>query len=97
VEGKASLSGVFQSCLAGFADRWSAAFVFVVGCDVADAGVQSDRVVVRRHDGQFGAQHGWVADREQVRSFGLEVPEQGLDPGLVGRGAGSGRSVGRSR
>ena len=32
--------------------------------------------------------HVDVGDEFEVGQFGLEVPEQALDPGLVGRGAG---------
>ena len=36
--GKPLEPGLFEACLAGFADGFSAAVVFVVGGDVADAG-----------------------------------------------------------
>jgi len=77
--------GPFESGLASFADGLTSSFVLFVGCDVADAPVQSHRVVVLADDGEFGTQGGRVADREQVRVLGLEVPVEGLDPGLVGR------------
>ena len=41
-----------------------------------------------RTRGELGAQHGRVADLVQVRPVGLDVAEQALDPGLIGRGAG---------
>jgi hypothetical protein len=85
VPGKAVESGLFEAGLAGLADGLSSSGVFVVGGDVADAGVQPDRVVVLADDGELGAQGGRVGDREQVRVLGLEVPVEGLDPGLVGR------------
>ena len=37
---------------------------------------------------EFGVQFAGVADLLQVRPLALDVPEQGLDPGLVGRRAG---------
>jgi hypothetical protein len=71
--------------------------VFVVRGDVADAGVQPDAVVMPPGDGGFSAQDGRVTDREQVRIPGLDLILETLDPGLVGQGAGAGRSAGRSR
>src|SRR5215210_5090850 len=82
--GKSVESGGFQSGLACFTDGLAAAFVFVVGGDVADAGVQPDRVVVAAGDAQLGPQGRRVADREQVRVLAFEVPVEALDPGLVG-------------
>src|SRR3954467_10021704 len=43
-----------QAGAAGVADRGAAAFVFVVGGDVADAGVQALRVVDVAHRGELG-------------------------------------------
>jgi len=59
---------VFEACLAGFADGFSAAVVFVVGGDVADAGVQPDGVVVDSGDGELGAQGG------RVQAWSVGVP-----------------------
>jgi len=84
VPGKPANPGVFESGLAGLADGFASSFVFVVGGDVADAGVEPDPVVVRPGDLQFGAQGGRVADGEQVRVLGLEVAVEALDPGLIG-------------
>ena len=42
-------------------DRGAAAFVLVVGGDVADPGVQADRVVLDADDRELGAQDGGVA------------------------------------
>jgi hypothetical protein len=42
VGGKAAESGLFQAGFAGFADLLAASFVFVVGGDVADPGVEPD-------------------------------------------------------
>jgi hypothetical protein len=47
-----------ESGLAPPADRWAAAVVLVVGCHVADAGVQPDAVVVLANTGKFGPQGG---------------------------------------
>lgn len=46
VAGKPAEPGLFESCFTGFADGFAAAFVFVVGGDVADASVELDGVVV---------------------------------------------------
>lgn len=70
-------------------DGVTAAFVFVVGGDVADALVEADVVVVAAHTVEFGFEHGGVADRFEVWPFVFDVSEQRLDPGLVGRGVGS--------
>jgi hypothetical protein len=94
VLGKPLESGVFEACLSGLADGFSSSVVFVVGGDVADAGVQPNRVVVRSDGGELGAQGGWVADREQVRVLGLDVPVEAFDPGLVGRRAGASEVLG---
>jgi hypothetical protein len=48
VPGKPAEPGLFQAGLASLADGLTASFVFVVGGDVADAGVQPDPVVVGR-------------------------------------------------
>ena len=48
-------AGAVQAGAAGLADRGPAAFVFVVGGDVADAGVQALRVVLVADDGELGA------------------------------------------
>ncbi len=68
-------------------DGWHRfAFVFVVGSDAADAGVQPDGVVAGPDAVQFGAgltRLARVADLFQVRPFALDMPEQGLNPGLV--------------
>ncbi len=69
-------------------DLRTAAFVLVVGRDVADAGVQPDGVVLDAYDGELGAQDRWVGDRVEVWPVGLDVAEEALDPGLVGRGVG---------
>jgi hypothetical protein len=50
VPGKPVNPGLFESGLAGLADGFTSSFVFVVGGDVADAGVEADPVVVRRGD-----------------------------------------------
>ena len=45
VEGKPALAGVLEPGLAGLADRWAAALVFVVGRHVPDPSVQPHAVV----------------------------------------------------
>jgi hypothetical protein len=75
VPGKPASAGLFEPGLAGFADGLSSSLVFVVRGDVADAFVEPDAVVVRPHYvGELGAQGGRVADRQQVRVLGLQVP-----------------------
>jgi hypothetical protein len=86
VPGKPAEPGLFQAGLASLADGLTSSFVFVVGGDVAEAGVRPDPVVMGPGDGELGAQGGRVADGEQVRVLGLEVPVEALDPGLVGGG-----------
>ena len=54
----------------------SLAAVFLVGGDVADAGVEADRVVVLSSDLQLSTQDVDVVDQLEVGLFGLEVPEQ---------------------
>src|SRR6266508_1724417 len=87
VPGKPAEAGGFEPGLAGLADGVTSSFVFVVGADVSDALVEPDPVVVRPRDLQLGAQGGRVADGEQVRVLGLDVPVEAFDPSLVGRGA----------
>ena len=84
----ALLAGEPQPLAAGGADPLAASFVFVVGSDVSDRGVQPDRVVFDADPSEFGSEDGGVPDAVQVRPFGLDVPEEALDPRLVGRGAG---------
>lgn len=72
----------------------AAAGVFVVGDDVADAVVEAHGVVVAACSAQLGVEHGGVADLFEVGPFGLDVPEQRFDPGLVGGGAGPSEALG---
>ena len=58
--------------------------MFVVWGDVADRFVQPDRVVVDADAVEFGFEQGRIGDVEQVGPFVLDVPEERLDPGLVG-------------
>ena len=74
-------AGAVQADAAGAADRGAAAFVLVVGCDVADAGVQPHGVVLDAYHGELGAQNGGVGDRVEVWPVGLDVAEETLDPG----------------
>ena len=73
-----------EAIAAGLADRVAVSVVFVVGGDVADAGVQPDGVVLLADLVQFEVELAGVADLLEVWPVGLDVPEQGLDPGLVG-------------
>jgi hypothetical protein len=81
----AVVSCSLQSCGACAADRGSAFVVLVVGCDVADAGVQSDGVVLGSHAGQFGVERAGVTNGGQVRPVGFEVAVEAFDVRLVGR------------
>ena len=51
---EAFLAGLVESVSAGLPDGVAAAFVFVVGCDVADAFVEPDGVVVLTDHVEFG-------------------------------------------
>jgi hypothetical protein len=87
-------AGVSESAFAGGADAWAAAVVLVGGGDVADPGVQPGRVVLVADDGELGPQDGGVADAVEVRPVGLDVAEQALDPGLIGRRSGPAEVLG---
>lgn len=86
---EALVVGSLDTLGACLADGFAAAFVFVVGGDVADALVEPDAVVVVADAGEFGVEHGGVGDRFEVWPLVLDVSEQGLDPGLIGRSVGS--------
>jgi hypothetical protein len=73
-----------EAVAAGLADGVAAAVVFVVGGDVADAGVQPDGVVLGLDAVVFEGELAGVAGLLRVRPVGLDVSEQRLDPGLVG-------------
>src|SRR5213594_1375254 len=75
-----------ESLAAGLADLGAAAAVLVVGGDVADAGVEPDGVVVAADHLQFSAELIGVTDAFQLGPLALDVPEEALDRGLVGRG-----------
>ncbi len=77
VPGKPAVAGLFEAGFAGLADGLTSSVVFVVGGDIADAGVQPDGVVVLSDHCELGTQRDRVADREQVRVLGLDVPEEG--------------------
>ena len=79
-------AGAHEPDAAGAADLRAAAFVLVIRGDVADAGMQPDGVVLDAHELKLGAQDGRVGDRVEVWPVGLDVAEEALDPGLVGRG-----------
>lgn len=66
VSGKTYEPGLFEARFTGLADGFSSAFVFVVGGYIADAGMESDRVVVGADRGELGSQGRRIADREQV-------------------------------
>ena len=81
--------------MAGLADGLAATGVLVVGCDVADAGVQAGGVVLGAHSVELGSQDGGIGDGQQVRPFVLERAVEGLDPRLVARsGSGWARVLG---
>jgi hypothetical protein len=83
----AVLAGLFQSVAAGLADRLAAALVFVVARHISDRRVQPHSVVLGPYpvEFEFEFEFAWVADLLQLWPLTLHVPEQGLDPGLVGR------------
>ncbi len=82
--GDALQPGLLESGLACLADRWAAAGVLVVGCDVADAGVQPHAVVALLDDGELGSEDRRVADLGQVGHSALTWPNSDPGPGLVG-------------
>jgi hypothetical protein len=75
------------------ADRLAVAVVFVVGGEVADAGVQAHGVVLDSDVVEFDGEFAGVADLLQLRPVGLDVAEQRLDPGSTRWGCRDGRSV----
>jgi hypothetical protein len=95
--GDALQPGLLESGLACLADRWAAAGVLVVGCDVADAGVQPHAVVALLDDGELGAEDRRVADLGQVGPLGLDVAEQRPRSRPDRSGCRVGRSAGGSR
>ena len=52
---------------AGAADLWAASLVLIVGGDIADRGVQPDRVVLGADVGELGIERGRVDDAGEVR------------------------------
>ena len=85
--GDTSLACVGEPLFAGRSDCLAFAPVFLVGGDISDAGMKPNGVVVRPSDLEFGPEHVDVLDLFEVRVFAFEVPEQRLDPRLIGRGA----------
>ena len=73
-------AGSGEAVAAGLAAEFAAAGVFVGG----EGGVQAPGVVVTADRVESGAQHRWVGDLFELGPFGLDVPEEALDPGLVG-------------
>jgi hypothetical protein len=82
------LDKVWGSRFVGDSALTSRVMVLVVGGDVADAGVQPHGVVLLADMVEFDGELTRITDLLQVRPLGLDVAEQRLDPGLVGRGAG---------
>ncbi len=77
--------GSFQAGLAVLTDLRTAAAVFVVRGHISHAGVQPHGIPMHLKMIKLGAQHGGFGDLQQVRELGLEMPEERLDPGMVGR------------
>jgi len=75
------------------ADRVTSSFVFVVGGDEAHGRVQPHGVVLGSTAIELQGELTGVADLLQVRPLALDVPEQSLDPRLVGRLSGLGLSI----
>ena len=78
--------GLVQAVSACLPHRVAAAFVFVVRGDVADRCVQPDAVVLLADVLELGLEIARIDDLLQVGPLALHMPEQGLDPRLVGRG-----------
>lgn len=81
-------SGSVEALPACLADGFASAVVFVVGGDIADVFVESDRVVFDPDTFEFGLQLLRVVELFEVRVFVFEVPEERFDPCLVGWGVG---------
>lgn len=86
--GDAPLAPVGEPVAAPGADGITAALVFIVGCDVTYRGVQPDGVALLMNPLEFDGNPG-VADALQVRPAALDLPEQGLDPGVILRQSGT--------
>ena len=76
--------GAGEAVAAGLADGVAAAGVFVVGGDVADGFVQPHGVVAAVDAFGLAAQVAGVLECFEAGVLGLDVPEEGLDRGLVG-------------
>ena len=63
--------------------------MLVVGGDVADRGVEANRVVLGSDPGELCVERGRVGDAGQVRPVALQVTEKRLDVRLIGRRSGS--------
>ena len=94
--GDALLSGSVKAVASGGSDGVSLAAVFLVGGDVADAGVQADGVVALLLGFEFGAQHVDVGDEFEVGLFGLEGARTGSRSRLGRSGCRAGRSEWRA-
>ncbi|MDT7596952.1 MAG: hypothetical protein QOJ06_2498 [Pseudonocardiales bacterium] len=90
---KPALAGVFESGFAGYADGVSSSLVFVVGGEVADAGVQSHGVVVVVQGGLAVAVQGSARDGAHIGLSALAGSPSGRRPDrmLAARCASSGR------
>ena len=80
-----------EACLT---DLFAVAGVFVVGGDVADAGVQPGPVVDPADASQLGVEDSRVGELFEVRPLAFDVSEEGLDPGLVARRVGPAEALG---
>ncbi len=85
--GDTAVACVGEPLFAGGSDRLAFAPVFLVGSDIPDAGMEANLVVLSAPDLEFGSEHVDVLDAFQVGVLAFEVPEQRLDPCLVGGGA----------
>lgn len=86
IVGEALFAGSLEAVDALLADVFSSSVVFVVGGDVADSLVQAHGVVVVADTSEFAFEELRVVDLFEVRPLAFDVPEQRLDPGLIGRG-----------
>ena len=80
------MAGSVEPVAAAGPDGVAVAVVFVGGGDVADGGVHPEGVVLGPDAVELSFEVAGVGDLLQVRPLGLDVAEQGLDPGLVGGG-----------
>ena len=72
--GQASQTRRFEARLPSFSDGMPASFVLIVGGDVADAGMEANRIPVPADDGELGQQESWFG---RLVDCDGDLPERG--------------------